>query len=83
MSTNIISRTAATALQERWERLRSHKRIISRIKLLVEWDLMGLQVEMQDLLVFLVQVLDHLLEEQLALQVKPALVLQVESDLLE
>jgi hypothetical protein len=25
-------------LQQRWERLRSHKRIISRVKLLVEWD---------------------------------------------
>ncbi|HKV63225.1 MAG TPA: PilZ domain-containing protein [Candidatus Acidoferrum sp.] len=24
--------------QERWERLRGHKRIISRVKLLVEWD---------------------------------------------
>ncbi|HEX2664161.1 MAG TPA: PilZ domain-containing protein [Candidatus Acidoferrum sp.] len=41
MSTNIISRTAASALQERWESLRSHKRIISRIKLLVEWDREG------------------------------------------
>ena len=38
MSTNIVSSTAASALQERWERLRSHKRTISRIKLLVEWD---------------------------------------------
>src|SRR5690349_23589704 len=38
MSTNIVSSTAANALQERWERLRSHKRIISRVKLLVEWD---------------------------------------------
>src|SRR5438874_9420709 len=38
MSTNIVSSTAASALQQRWERLRSHKRIISRIKLLVEWD---------------------------------------------
>src|SRR5437762_837545 len=28
----------SNALQERWERLRSHKRIISRVKLLVEWD---------------------------------------------
>src|SRR5689334_21184527 len=41
MSTNIISSTAANALQQRWERLRSHKRIISRIKLLVEWDQEG------------------------------------------
>src|SRR2546430_11456141 len=38
MSTNIVSSTAASALRDRWERLRSHKRIISRIKLLVEWD---------------------------------------------
>ena len=28
----------AVALQERWENLRSHKRIISRVKLLVEWE---------------------------------------------
>jgi hypothetical protein len=26
------------AIQERWERLRGHKRIISRVKLLVEWE---------------------------------------------
>src|SRR5438105_11233469 len=38
MSTNIVSSTAASALQQRWERLRSHKRIISKVKLLVEWD---------------------------------------------
>ncbi|PYT79974.1 MAG: hypothetical protein DMG40_13870 [Acidobacteria bacterium] len=38
MVMNIVSRTAASALQERWERLRSHKRFISRVKLLVEWD---------------------------------------------
>lgn len=38
MSTNIVSSTAASALQERWERLRTHKRIISRVKLLVEWE---------------------------------------------
>jgi hypothetical protein len=35
---NIVSSTAANALQSRWERLRGHKRIISRVKLLVEWD---------------------------------------------
>src|SRR6202451_384475 len=29
---------SSTAMQERWERLRSHKRIISRVKLLVEWE---------------------------------------------
>lgn len=28
----------ATALQDRWAKLRSHKRIISKVKLLVEWD---------------------------------------------
>lgn len=38
MSGNIVSNTAAIALQARWERLRGHKRIISRVKLLVEWD---------------------------------------------
>ena len=38
MTTNVVSSAAVNALQERWERLRSHKRIISRVKLLVEWD---------------------------------------------
>ena len=38
MNANIVSSTAANALQARWERLRGHKRIISRVKLLVEWD---------------------------------------------
>src|SRR5260370_38136702 len=38
MTTSIVSNPAAGALQERWERLRSHKRIISRVKLLVEWE---------------------------------------------
>jgi len=38
MSTSIATNPAATALQERWERLRSHKRTISRVKLLVEWE---------------------------------------------
>jgi hypothetical protein len=38
MATNIISNATASALQERWERLRGHKRIISRVKLLVEWE---------------------------------------------
>ena len=28
----------ATALQDRWTKLRSHKRIISKVKLLVEWE---------------------------------------------
>ncbi|HYT22099.1 MAG TPA: PilZ domain-containing protein [Candidatus Polarisedimenticolia bacterium] len=38
MSTSIATNPAASALQERWERLRSHKRTISRVKLLVEWE---------------------------------------------
>jgi len=38
MSANIVSSTATSALQERWERLRNAKRTISRVKLLVEWD---------------------------------------------
>ena len=33
-SRNLIS----PASQERWARLRSHKRIISKVKLVVEWD---------------------------------------------
>jgi hypothetical protein len=28
----------SSVLQERWTRLRSHKRIISKVKLVVEWD---------------------------------------------
>jgi hypothetical protein len=32
------SNSAVPALQERWARLRSHKRIFSKVKLLVEWD---------------------------------------------
>src|SRR5260370_38718447 len=38
MTTTIATNPAASALQERWERLRSHKRIISRVKLQVEWE---------------------------------------------
>jgi hypothetical protein len=38
MISSIASNPAASALQERWERLRGHKRIISRVKLLVEWE---------------------------------------------
>lgn len=41
MATNVISNATASALQERWERLRTHKRIISRVKLLVEWEEAG------------------------------------------
>jgi len=32
---------ADSALQDRWNSLRSHKRIISRVKLLVEWEQSG------------------------------------------
>ncbi len=38
MTTSIATNPAGVALQERWERLRSHKRTISRVKLLVEWE---------------------------------------------
>ena len=38
MAINIAPHPLDSTVQERWERLRSHKRIISRIKLLVEWD---------------------------------------------
>ena len=43
MTTKIIKNPATTALDERWERLRGHKRIISRVKLLVEWEQGGAQ----------------------------------------
>ena len=38
MTASTVTNPAATALKERWERLRGHKRIISRVKLLVEWE---------------------------------------------
>jgi hypothetical protein len=38
MITKLAPSPSDIASQERWERLRSHKRIISRVKLLVEWD---------------------------------------------
>jgi hypothetical protein len=38
MAINVATNPLAIASQERWERLRGHKRIISRVKLLVEWD---------------------------------------------
>jgi hypothetical protein len=38
MAVSIVSNPEALALRERWERLRGHKRIISRVKLLVEWE---------------------------------------------
>jgi hypothetical protein len=41
MNTNVATNSSAITLQERWERLRGHKRIISRVKLLVEWEQAG------------------------------------------
>jgi hypothetical protein len=38
MAIKLAPNPADAAIQERWERLRGHKRIISRVKLLVEWD---------------------------------------------
>ena len=38
MVINSVSNPVPAALQERWLKLRSHKRIISKVKLLVEWD---------------------------------------------
>lgn len=41
MAINIAPHPSDSAVQQRWERLRSHKRIISRVKLLVEWEQSG------------------------------------------
>ncbi len=38
MAMSPLVNTGTPALQERWARLRSHKRIISKVKLLVEWE---------------------------------------------
>jgi PilZ domain len=38
MAVNTAHGAIANAMDERWARLRSHKRIISRVKLLVEWE---------------------------------------------
>ncbi len=38
MATFTQTNPATAAMQERWARLRSHKRVISKVKLLVEWD---------------------------------------------
>jgi hypothetical protein len=38
MPVSPLLNTPSPALQERWLKLRSHKRIISKVKLLVEWD---------------------------------------------
>jgi hypothetical protein len=35
---NPTANIASKSLQERWAMLRTHKRIISKVKLLVEWD---------------------------------------------
>ena len=38
MVPNPVANLIAKSVQERWAQLRSHKRIISKVKLLVEWD---------------------------------------------
>jgi hypothetical protein len=38
MLVNPTPNSTAKSLQERWAQLRSHKRVISKVKLLVEWD---------------------------------------------
>jgi hypothetical protein len=38
MVLNTVRNMSTKSVQERWALLRSHKRIISKIKLLVEWD---------------------------------------------
>ena len=38
MATRTSNNLVSSALQERWARLRSHKRIFSKVKLVVEWD---------------------------------------------
>jgi len=38
MAISPLANQASQQLQERWNRLRSHKRIFSKVKLLVEWD---------------------------------------------
>ncbi len=38
MVPNPAPNIVAKSLQERWAQLRSHKRVISKVKLLVEWD---------------------------------------------
>jgi hypothetical protein len=35
---NIVSIPSGKALQERWEKLRTHRRIVSRVKFQVEWE---------------------------------------------
>jgi PilZ domain-containing protein len=43
MAIKLALKSSTSAAQDRWERLRSHKRIISRVKLLVEWEHGGAQ----------------------------------------
>lgn len=43
MPTKLATNPADSALQARWDSLRSHKRIISRVKLLVEWEQGGMK----------------------------------------
>ena len=38
MVLNAARNVVSKSVQERWAQLRSHKRIISKVKLLVEWD---------------------------------------------
>ncbi len=38
MTIHVGPNPTASALQERWESLRNHKRTFSRVKLLVEWE---------------------------------------------
>lgn len=37
-SVNIASLPSAKALEERWEKLRTHPRVVSRVKFQVEWE---------------------------------------------
>jgi hypothetical protein len=38
MAMNLAKAPSTESVEDRWARLRSHKRIISRVKLQVEWD---------------------------------------------
>jgi len=38
MPVTLTPNSTPSALQDRWNKLRSHKRVISNVKLLVEWD---------------------------------------------
>ena len=43
MVTNTATNSSGSAVQDRWERLRSHKRFITRVNLLVEWEQGGVK----------------------------------------